>query len=248
MIIRHKKILEIMSDGRRVSVNALAEKLDVSQATVRQDLTRLENGGFLKRVHGGAVIDETDDISHRMGINYEIKLKIAKVAAGMIDEGETIFIECGSINALLAKEIANKHGVTIITNNAFVARQIGKKESGDVILLGGIYQTESESLVGNMVKLGLETMNFNKAFIGIDGFTPETGFTGRDMMRADVNNYIISKCPQSFVLTDSTKFGKVALSRYCAPDDVDFLITDSGISEEYKKFLASSGVETIAVD
>ena len=80
MNTRHTKILSIISDKRKVAVNTLSEKLDVSQATIRQDLTLLENKGFLKRVHGGAIFDETDDISDRMGVNYEEKLSIAIAA------------------------------------------------------------------------------------------------------------------------------------------------------------------------
>lgn len=242
---RHKQILSIMSDGRKVSVNALADQLGVSQATVRQDLTTLENNGFLRRVHGGALLDETDDISHRMGINYEQKLKIAKMAAEYVNEGETIYIESGSINALFAKEVAKIPKTTIITSNAFIARQIGKDALGKVILLGGIYQPESECMVGNMVKLCLNALNFSKAFIGIDGFTPETGFTGRDMMRAEINSEIISRSPQTFVLSDSSKFGKIALSRYCDVQDIEYLITDDGISKEYMNVIKQADVKIL---
>ncbi len=242
---RHKQILSIMSDGRKVTVNALADQLGVSQATVRQDLTLLENNGFLRRVHGGAVLDETDDISHRMGINYESKLKIARLAAEYVDEGETIYIESGSINALFAKEVSRIPKTTIITSNAFIARQIGKDALGKVILLGGIYQPESECMVGNMVKLCLNALNFSKAFVGIDGFTPETGFTGRDMMRAEINSEIIARSPQTFVLTDSSKFGKIALSRYCGIEDIEYLITDDGISNEYRDIIKQAGVEIL---
>jgi len=242
---RHKQILSIMSDGRKVTVNDLAEQLEVSQATIRQDLTQLENKGFLRRVHGGAVLDETDDISHRMGINYEQKLKIARMAANYVREGETIYIESGSINALFAKEVARIPNTTIITSNAFIARQIGRETLGNIILLGGLYQPESECMVGNLVKICLNALNFSKASIGIDGFTPETGFTGRDMMRAEINSEIIKRSPQTFILTDVSKFGRVALSRYCSAEDVEYLITDQKPAESYRKALEKAGVELI---
>ncbi len=242
---RHKQILSIMSDGRKVTVNALADQLGVSQATVRQDLTMLENNGFLRRVHGGAVLDESDDISHRMGINYEKKLRIARKAAEHVSEGEIIYIESGSINALFAKEVAKIPNTTIITSNAFIARQIGRESEGKVILLGGIYQPESECMVGNLVKLCLGALNFTKAFIGIDGYTPETGFTGRDMMRAEINQEVINRSPQTYILTDSSKFGKVALSRYCKAEDVEYLITDEDIPDEIRKSIQKAGVKIL---
>ena len=246
---RHREVLNIMSDGRKVTVNELSERLGVSQATMRQDLTSLEGKGFLRRVHGGAVLDETDDISHRMGINYELKLMIARKAVNFVEEGETIFIESGSINSLFAQEIVKERkSTTIITSNAFIARQIGRNAEGRVILLGGIYQPESECLVGNLVKECLGHLNFSKAFIGVDGFSEATGFTGRDMMRADINSAIISSSSQTFILTDSSKFGKIALSKYCDASDIQFLITDKNITEEYLRIFRNADVEIVFPD
>ena len=243
---RHRQILNILADGKQVAVNDLAGKLQVSQATIRQDLTHLENKGFLNRIHGGAVLNETDDISHRMGINYEEKLMIAKAALQFVGEGETIYIESGSINALFAQEVAKERKTTtIITSNAFIAKQIGKKAEGRVILLGGIYQPESECLVGNLVKECLDLLNFSKAFIGVDGFSKETGFTGKNMMRADINSAIIKKSPQTFILTDSSKFGKVTLSKYCSAKDIQYLITDKNIPGEYYNLFKELNVEII---
>lgn len=246
MIKRHRQILKILSNGGQAAVNELAEKLNVSQATVRQDLTSLEKSGFLKRIHGGAVLDETDDISHRMGINYEEKLMIARAAVKFVNEGETIYIESGSINALFAQEVVKERKTTtILTSNAFIARQIGKHAEGRVILLGGIYQPESECLVGNLVKECLDILNFSKAFIGVDGFTKATGFTGKNMMRADINSAIIKKSPQTYILTDSSKFGKITLSKYCDAEDIQYLITDKDIPQDYYDFFKELNIKII---
>ncbi len=238
--------MHILADGRKVTVHEFAEKLKVSQATIRQDLTSLENSGFLKRVHGGALLDETDDISHRMGVNYEEKLKIAKTAVQYVEDGETILIESGSINALFALEVVKKRkNVTVITLNAFIARQIAKQAENHVILLGGIFQPESECVVGNLVKECLKVLNFSKAFIGVDGFTEHTGFTGRDMMRADINATIGKISPNTFVLTDSSKFGKINLSKYFDVEDVDHIITDRNISQVYLDYLRTTNVDVV---
>ena len=242
---RHRQLLTILSDGRQASVNELSDRLSVSPATVRQDLSGLEKQGFLRRVHGGAVIDETDDISHRMAINYEKKLNIARAAKKYVREGETIFIEAGSINALFAKEVSGLANVTIATCNAFIARQAVGENSGSVILLGGIYQRESQSLVGNLAKMCLSNINFSKAFVGVDGFTIENGFTGRDMMRAELNNEIIRRSNEVFILSDSSKFGKIALAKYCDASDINYLITDADLPEEFRKFFESSVVNLI---
>jgi DeoR/GlpR family transcriptional regulator of sugar metabolism len=237
MTDRLNMILRILSEGTKVSVNELSSELKVSPATIRQDLSSLENKGFLKRVHGGAVLNESDDISHRMAINYNEKVKIAKKAAGFINEGDTIFVESGSLNALFVKEISSVKDLTIITSNSFIARSIDQSLGCNVVLLGGVYQEESESIVGNLAKICIENLNFNKVFLGIDGYTMETGITGRDMMRSEIAGLIVEKGMEIFILTDSSKFGKINMSRYCSLEDVDFIITDSEISSEYIKHL-----------
>jgi DeoR/GlpR family transcriptional regulator of sugar metabolism len=244
---RKRQLLTILSEGGQASVNELSERLSVSPATVRQDLSALEKQGFLRRVHGGALIDESDDISHRMAINYEKKLSIARAAQKLVQEGETIFVEAGSVNALFAKEVGSVPNLTIATCNSFIARQASDETANSVILLGGIYQRESQSLVGNLAKMCLDAINFSKVFIGVDGFTVENGFTGRDMMRAEVNQEIISRASEVVILTDSSKFGKIALAKYCDSRDIDYLITDPDLPDEYRRYFESSSVNLILV-
>jgi DeoR/GlpR family transcriptional regulator of sugar metabolism len=242
---RQKNILKTVTKYRDTTVNELARKFNISAVTIRQDLNLLENEGFLKRRHGGVSFIDTDDISSRLAINYENKLKIVEKASGFVFPGETILIESGSTNALLAKEISKKEGITVVTPNLFIAREFGKSEKNRVVLLGGEYQPESESLIGSLTKLCLDHVFFQKAFIGVDGFTQQTGFTSRDMMRAEISAEIIQKSEQVFILTDSSKFGRVGLTILTGPDEVDSVVTDKGIPEKDKDYLEEKGVTVI---
>jgi DeoR/GlpR family transcriptional regulator of sugar metabolism len=244
---RHKEILNLLVEKKEVSVNLLAEQLAVSGVTVRQDLNQLEKQGFIKRVHGGAVLNDTDDISTRLVFNYKQKMNIARKAASLVNEGETVLIEGGSTNALLARELGQKKGITIITPNVFIARELRENYDMSIILLGGLYQQQSESLVGKLAKLCIDHVNFHKAFIGVDGFTREAGFTGKDMMRAEINTYIAQKSQCVLVVTDSSKFGKVELTTYFGPDEVHYVITDNGIPAQDKAFLEKFSVHVIIV-
>jgi DeoR/GlpR family transcriptional regulator of sugar metabolism len=244
---RQNSILKLIAVDGKVSVKELSRSMDVSSATVRQDLSLLENQGLLRRFHGGAMLNDTDDISHRIGVNYETKLKIARAAAVFVDNGQTVFVESGSINALLAKELSGKSDVTIVTPNAFIAQQVEKDSKVKVVLLGGVFQPESMSNVGNLARICLEHIHYSKAFIGIDGFTEDSGFTGRDMMRAEFNMEAIRRSPETFVLSDSTKFGTAALSRYCDTGDIEYLISDSNLDENYQSTFKRHGVEVILV-
>ncbi|MGO9410355.1 MAG: DeoR family transcriptional regulator [Spirochaetia bacterium] len=242
---RQRRIIDSLNGNAMTSVRDLAHQLRVSAVTIRQDLTLLEDEGFLKRVHGGAVLESADDISKRLVVNYEKKQRIALAAASYVKEGESILIESGSTNAILVKELGKRQGVTIITTNVFIARQLKKVEHASIILLGGLYQHESESLVGKLAKVCLDNVNFTKAFIGVDGFSRDAGFTSTDMMRAEISSYIVEKGAEVFVVTDSSKFGKVHLTNLFHPRDVRYLITDDGIPPADKAFLEENGVRVI---
>lgn len=238
MTKRLDQILKLLSEQHKITVIQLSEELHVSPATIRQDLTVLEQEGLLVRTHGGAELRETDDLAHRMAINYEDKLKIARRAVEFVNEGDTIFVESGSTNAIFVKELTSRKRVTVITSNAFIARTVDQSRGGSVILIGGVYQRESESIVGNLAKSNIDQLNFKQAFLGVDGFTVETGFTGRDMMRAEIVAHIVKKAREVFILTDSSKFGQIHLSQYCRLEDVDRVVTDQGLGAEFQQALA----------
>ena len=242
---RQNNILNLLGNNDQVSVNELAEQLKVSAVTIRQDLNFMESEGLLKRIHGGAVLRDADDLANRLGVNYDKKLKIARKVAEYVNEGETILIESGSINALLAREIAKKQNVRIITTNVYIARQFRKNANANVILLGGLYQHQSETLVGKITKICIDQINYSKAFIGIDGYTAKSGFTLRDLLRSEISNYIIEKSREVFIVTDSSKFGKTELTRICYPSDIQHVATDSDLGQEYIKDLLYAGVNVI---
>jgi len=242
---RQNQILNMLGQQDQLSVKDISRKLRVSTVTIRQDLNHMESEGFLKRIHGGAVLRDADDLSSRLGVNYEKKLKIARKVAGYVNEGETILIESGSINALLAREIAKKENVRIITTNVYIARQFRKHAEANVILLGGLYQHHSETLVGKITKLCIDQINYSKAFIGVDGYTAEAGFTLRDLYRSEISSYIIQKSKEVFIVTDSSKFGITELTNVCYPSDIQHVATDKDINTSYIDDLKCAGVNVI---
>ena len=205
---RQQIILQMVIDQGRVSVVDLAKATGVSEVTIRQDLNFLEKQSYLRRAHGYAVPLDSDDVETRMMNNFALKRELAEFAASLVNNGETVFIENGSSNALLARTLADQKDVTIITVSSYIAHLL-KETRCEVILLGGIYQKKSESMVGPLTRQYVQQVHFSKAFIGIDGWQPDTGFTGRDMMRSDVVNAVLAKECEAIVLTDSSKFGAV---------------------------------------
>jgi len=242
---RQNKILKILGKNDQTSVIELSEQLAVSTVTIRQDLNFLEAEGLLKRVHGGAVLKDADDLENRLGVNYEKKLRVAKKVASFVNEGETILIESGSINVLLARELLKIKKVTIITTNVYIARQFRKNEQANIIILGGIYQHDSETLVGKITKICIDQINIDKAFIGIDGYTAAAGFTSKDLFRAEISSYIIQKAKDVFIVSDSSKFGKTELTNICYPTDIQHLATNNDLSIQFQEELKNAGIELI---
>ncbi len=242
---RQNKILQLLGQNDKTSVNTLSEKLDVSSVTIRQDLNFLEAEGLLKRVHGGAVLKDADDLANRLGMNYDKKLRIAKKVSSCVKEGETILIESGSVNVLLARELLKIRNVALVTTNVYIARQFRKDEQANIIILGGIYQHESETLVGKMTKACIDQINIDKAFIGIDGYTSEAGFTLRDLFRAEISSYIIHNAQDVFILSDSSKFGKTELTNICYPADIQHIATNNDLDSKYRSEFRQAGLDLI---
>lgn len=244
MINRHGKILEILAKCQRVKVITLAEMLDVSQVTVRKDLEELEERGLISRVHGYASLDSTDNMRQHMAHNYLLKRKIAKAAADSVEEGETVMIESGSCCAFLAEELVlSKKDVTIITNSVFIANFVRSKPNIKVILLGGYYLPESQVVVGPMTSQCGEIFFSDKFFVGIDGFMPKFGFTGRDHMRVQTAADLADRVNGVIVLTDSDKFYRQGVMGLVPYHKVAEVYTDEGIPADAEAVLLENSVE-----
>ncbi|MEI2264527.1 DeoR family transcriptional regulator [Erwinia sp. CGal63] len=241
MNLRHQTIIQLVSERGSVSVSELAQITGVSEVTVRQDLNVLEKGGFLRRVHGSAVAPESDDVGSRMRTRYAIKKRLAEHAASLVNAGEVVFIEGGSTNALLARELSARQDITIVTVSHYIATLL-RDTGADVIILGGLYQKSSESVVGPLTRLCIQNLNFHKAFIGVDGWDRETGFTGRNMLRCDVINAVMLKNTHKVALTDSSKFGQIHPYPLAPEAPFSHLITDSELPDACRETLEAQGL------
>lgn len=245
---RTNQILEILTAENKMEVSQLAEKLGVSQVTIRKDLMELEGKGIVSREHGFALLRSTDDINGRIAYHYEAKKKIASRAAQLISDGDTLMIESGSCCALLAETLAaQKKDLTIITNSAFIAEYIRSKANFQIILLGGIYQPDARVLVGPMVRQCAKNFWVDFFFIGTDGYSPRTGFTNHDQLRAQAVRDMAEQAEKVIVLTESEKFfgnGVVSLNIKNQPKIV---ITDKQVPKEAIAELYDRQIEIITV-
>lgn len=243
---RLNKILELLTKENKMEVSLLAEKLSVSQVTIRKDLDALESRGIIKREHGFALLCSTDDINGRIAYHYEEKRKIAQKASEMVQNGDTIMIESGSCCALLADALANtKKDLTIITNSAFIAGYIRGKANFQIVLLGGIYQQDAQVMVGPMVQQCVENFFVDLFFIGTDGYNSRIGFTNRDQMRAQAVRDMARQADNVIVLTESDKFAKNSIVPLNLKTPIKAVITDVNISDTMKAELENHNITVI---
>lgn len=240
---RLEKIIQLVSDHKRIDVNSLSELLGVSKVTVRKDLDKLESKGLLCREHGYAVLNSGDDLNVRLSYNYNVKRKIAEKAAELVQDNDTIMIESGSTCALLAEVLCQtKRNIKIITNSCFIANFLRQYDSCQIILLGGNYQPNSEVTVGPLLKQMVDLFHVDRVFAGTDGFSPEVGFMCKDMMRCEGVQYMADAAEETIILTDSSKFSKPSLVHQLSLDRVSRVITDKELDEENRNLLGSFGI------
>ena len=245
---RRSKILEHVIENERVEVSGLAGLFGVSQVTVRKDLDELEGRGLVRREHGYAVAIAPDNLRSRLAVHHAVKLRIAAAAAELVGDGSTVMIESGSCCALLAGAIARlRRGVTIITNSAFIADYVRSEPGVKVVLLGGDYQPEAQVTVGPMVAQGAANFFVDLLFIGIDGFTPEAGFTGGDLLRAEAVRAMAARAREVVVLTESLKFPRRGPVQLLLAETVSRVVTDDHLAEPIRRHLAGAGVAVTTV-
>jgi DeoR/GlpR family transcriptional regulator of sugar metabolism len=230
-------------------VAELAAGLGVSEVSIRKSLDELERQGVVRRSHGEARIYDGDDIPFRMHLRFNEKQAIAARAAALVEMGDTVLLEAGSAIAMFAERIKDLRGLTVITSNLYIARSF-RGSKARVVVLGGLYQEESESLVGPAVCDAVRSIGFTKSFIGVSGYTVASGFMLNDVARAEVTRSILERgadCgAKAWVLTDSSKFGVSHAASVCS--DLSLIagvVTDPGIPAEFRSHLEASGIEVL---
>lgn len=240
---RKTTIIEIVNKKGSVSVKDLANILETSQVTIRKELTDLDEKGLIKREHGYAIKLDNNRIDTRIGINYGLKKSIAKLAAESISDGETLMIESGSTNTLLAEAIGkSKKNVTIITNSTYIANYLQDFKETQVILLGGFYQRESQVNTGPLTKWCAEQFMVDKIFVGVDGYDPKEGFSVIDLDRAQTVRDMAESAKKICVITDSSKFKEKSTVKLFSLEKIAYVYTDANIKKEDKETLEKNDI------
>ena len=245
---RRQSLLDLLRKQPGLSVPELGTTLGVSQGTIRNDLNALELEGLLKRVHGGAILnDEYQFQSSPFLLRYKehaaAKLAIARAAAVLVMNGDSIFLDASTTAYYLARMLSDRQRLRAVTNGIDVARLLAQNPSNTSFLIGGVVNNESASVVGLLSEQIIKDLHFQKALVSCSGFSLERGMTEVYLAEAQLKRRAVESSQQLIALIDSSKFGKEDLTPFARPEAITHLFTDAGLSPAWIERLKLAGIQ-----
>jgi DeoR family galactitol utilization operon repressor len=221
----------------------LARDLGFSEVTIRGDLRALEDKGWINRKRGGAAAAIHRDILERQRIFPEKKNAIARAAAELVRDGDVIMIEAGTTTALIARYLAGKRDVHIVTNSTLVFSYARMYPNLQITMTGGEFRRHTESLVGPIALETVGRLNVRLAFVGTDGFTLERGMTTHLMEGAEIVKAMKSHAKTTVLVADSSKYGKVGFASVLPLSAMDLILTDGDLECRAGEELWKEGIK-----
>ena len=248
---RRQRILAILSERENISVKELVSELDVSEGTIRNDLNALDQEKRLIRVRGGATVKQNtslpnlqeDAVVARARLNSSAKQRIARRAATLVEDGDSILLDSSTTVYHLAPFLQEKQNLTVVTNGIEVARVLATNPSHTIILIGGILQADTASVGGNLGGKFLKELNIKTAFLSCSGFSIDSGLTEHSLHEASIKIDMIKASQDVIVLVDSTKFGHSALIPFAKISDIDQVFSDDSLDSDYVSQLGKTNLK-----
>lgn len=238
---------------RTVTIDELCKKFRCSEATLRNDLTKLEKEGVLKRIRGGAIANEivnhNSHLQKRMKENIKAKEKIAQyVVDYIIQAGMIITLDSGTTSIILAQKILdNQIPCTVITNNLSAATILSKNEDIQLCLAGGLFDHKHGCFHDETTDSIFKTYRSDIFFLSPNGIDSEGLVTSAGITEQSIKTKMIQHAKKTFVLADHSKFNKSELKILCTIKDVDTFITDDNVDKEIINTLSKKGAHFIII-
>ncbi len=249
--IRQARIRQLLKDNSNISIPQLSKMFNVSEMTIHRDLNMLQSKGHIVRTHGGVMPAERMvfefDFADRRSTNRKTKQAIAAEAFKLIKPGNSIILDTGTTTLELACLLRNFEDLTVLTPSLAVASVLQFSTSVETILLGGIIRKASPDLTGVVAEMVLNMFMVDIAFQGADGIGLDGEMYNADMRIANVDRKMRQRARNSYILSDSTKIGRIAFASNGSLSEVDALITDSKIQQDQYRALKKTGVKIIVV-
>lgn len=225
---RKQKILDKLNNAGEVDIKLLATELDISEITIRRDLNQLASDGLLYRTHGGAMkvnpLARPHDFVNKAAQNSIVKDNICREAAAHINDGDIIFMDCGSTVFRLCQFLKNKK-IKVITNSIPVVYEL-QNCAVSLNIIGGEFDSDRQAVHGKMANEHIARYRAGKAFLGVDGISAN-GLFANSELEAGITSAYIDQSAYTFVLCDDSKIGKETYLKFANLDKVNAIITNA---------------------
>jgi ribose transport system substrate-binding protein len=242
---RQQTILRLLKEQPGIKVTRLADLLEVSVGTIRNDLSALESEDRIKRVRGGAILIEPQDLIGPLTVkvpNISAKQRIARWAAEMVEDGDAILLDASTTVRCMTPYLEKCRNLTIVTNGLETARLLATQTSHTIILIGGIVSSDGAATTGRLSSEIIENLHIQTAFVSGVGFALETGLTERKLEEAQLKQAMLASAQRTVALIDSTKLGKVGFAPLAHLAQITHLFTDSEVSNEFIEQVREAGI------
>jgi len=244
--LREKDILEALRrSGGQGRVQFLAEQLNISDETVRRIVRNLEMSGHVRKVHGGVFLAEDSvepPLPSRMNTAAAAKRKIAAELAGLIKNGDSLFLDTGSTTAYCALALQNHHDLFVVTNSLVVAQSLATRNNNRVYFAGGLLRSHDGGSFGLEAAAFVRKFKVKYAVLSVGAINTQSGFTLHDHDEAEFSGHVSQHAEVRIVVADSSKFGRTAPMIPHPLAHYQMLITDALPGEDLIALLAQNNV------
>ena len=251
VILRQKKILDLVKGQGFVSIDALSQNFMVTSQTIRRDINELSSRGLVRRYHGGAGLPSSvENVAYttRKVFCHAGKIQIARLLARHNPNQASLFIDIGTTTEEVAKALLDHKGLRIITNNLNVATILSQNENFEVIVTGGVVRSRDTGVTGEATIDFIKQFKIDFGVISVSGIDSEGTLLDFDYHEIRVGQAIIANSRKVFLVADHTKFGREAMVRLCNIREVDALFTDQRPQPAMCEMLSAADVELYAAD
>jgi DeoR family fructose operon transcriptional repressor len=246
---RFRHILKTLARRDFVRAAELAERLEVSPMTVRRDLAELEGQGYLIRTHGGArkgeAIDSLFSFAGRLKRAGPQKQAIGRAAARLVEDGDILFVDCGTTPFALCPHLRQRKGLRVITTSLPVVAELLHCPGIRVSLIGGEVVGERQAVYGAAAERAIGEYHADKAFIGADGLSLKHGLSSYDEQEAGVTRRMAENAGRVFLLCDSSKIERDSYVRFAPLSLLQALVSDDGLPRGVRERYRAAGIEII---
>jgi len=250
---RQQELLRIINRDKKVVISELEQRLGVSRVTIRNDLDAFENQGYIRRVHGGAVVKEKLEfelvVQDRLKRNIEEKRAIARAALALVKSKDSIFLDSGSTVFEFSKLLKGYPNLSFATNSFLVISELMATPNLNLIVVGGKINRDQCAFTGSVTVRYLQEFYFDKAFLGTDGLSLEAGLTTSDLAMVEIERTVINRSKEKIALVDSSKIGVNSFAcSISSLQKIDTLVTDWKIKTQQLNDLKSLGLKVIVAE